>query len=279
MVRDKENAVVNHYNVTGLGALILDALKRSNINLDALTPRDLAPIDEFHLGGRAATEHVIGLLDPPVGASVLDVGSGLGGVARYLAAERKCRATGIDITPEYVHVAEILTDMTGLADKVRFHIGSALDLPWPAANFDAAVTIHVAMNIADRPRLYSEIARVIRPGGIFAIYDVMKGPKEGMLFPVPWSETAETSFLVTPMEMRTLLGQAGFEITHEEDRREVAVEHHRERLAKLSSAGGPPPLGAHLLQGPTVGRKSRNMLAMLEADQITPWVFIARRRG
>jgi ubiquinone/menaquinone biosynthesis C-methylase UbiE len=279
MVRDKENAVVNHYNVTGLGALILDALKRSNINLDALTPRDLAPIDEFHLGGRAATEHVIGLLDPPVGASVLDVGSGLGGVARYLAAERKCRATGIDITPEYVHVAEILTDMTGIADKVRFHIGSALDLPWAAANFDAAVTIHVAMNIADRPRLYSEVARVIRPGGIFAIYDVMKGPKKGMLFPVPWSETPETSFLVTPMEMRTLLGQAGFDITHEEDRREVAVEHHRERLAKLSSAGGPPALGAHLLQGPTTGLKSRNMLAMLEANQITPWVFIARRRG
>lgn len=279
MVRDRENAVVDHYSVSGLGALILDALKRSDIDLNPLAPVDLAPIDEFHLGGRAATKHVIGLMDLPVGASVLDIGSGLGGVARYLAAECECRATGIDITPEYVHVAEMLTDLTGLADKVTFYIGSALDLPWPTANFDAAVTIHVAMNIADRPRLYSEASRVIRPGGVFAVYDVMKGPKEGMIFPVPWSETAKTSFLVTPTEMRTLLEQAAFEIIHEEDRREVALKHHRERLAKLSLAGGPLPLGAHLLQGPTIGLKSRNMLAMLEAEQITPSVFIARRKA
>jgi MPBQ/MSBQ methyltransferase len=277
MVRDQENAVVNHYNVTGLGTLILDALKRSGTNLEALTPIDLAPVDEFHLGGRAATEHVIGMMELPAGASVLDVGSGLGGVARYLASECGCRVAGIDLTPEYVQVAQMLTERTGLADKVSFHIGSALDLPWPAANFDAAVTIHVAMNIADRPRLYAEVARVIRPGGVFAIYDVMKGPKEGMLFPVPWSETEETSFLVTPAEMRKLLKQAGFEITHEEDRREIALEHHRQRLAKLSAAGGPPALGAQLLQGRTTGLKSRNMLTMLGANQITPVVFIARR--
>ncbi len=172
----------------------------------------------------------------------------------------------------------MLTERTGLSDKVDLHIGSALNLPWAEATFDAAVTFHAAMNIADRPQLYAEVARVIRPGGMFAIYDVMKGTKEGMLFPLPWASTAATSFLVTPNTMRTLLEEAGFEIAHEEDRREVALEYHRNRVAKLSAADSPPPLGLHLLLGQTASLKSRNMVNMLEADQITLGAILARRR-
>ena len=279
MPGDDETAVTDHYRVNDLGKIILDALQASGVNLDTLSPVDLAPIDEFHIGGRAATQYVIGMMELPRGATVLDVGSGLGGVARYLAAECGCRATGIDLTAEYVRVGKMLTERTGLSDKVDLHIGSALDLPWAEATFDAAVTFHVAMNIADRPRLYAEVARVIRPGGMFAIYDVMKGTKEGMLFPLPWARTAATSFLVTPNAMRKLLEEAGFEIVHEEDRREIALEHHRNRLAKLSAADGPPPLGLHLLLGQTASLKSRNMVNMLEANQITLGAILARRRA
>lgn len=278
MALDMEMAVADHYEVGNLGEKILDALHRTGLDLEALSPVDLAPVDEFHIGGRAATAHVVGMMNLPVGAHVLDVGSGLGGLARYLATEAGCRATGIDLTPEFVAVAQMLTERTGLTDRVDFRVGSALDLPWPAASFDAAMTFHVAMNIADRPRLYGEVARVVRPGGAFAIYDVMKGPTEGMAFPVPWAETAETSFLATPTEMGKLLGEAGFEITHEEDRRNVAIEHHRTRLAQLASADGPPPLGIHLLTGETMALKSRNMMKMLEAQQITLGSIIARRR-
>lgn len=274
-----ETAVADHYTVNGLGTLILDALHASGINLSTLSPIDLAPVDEFHIGGRAATQHVIGMMHLPSSAHALDVGSGLGGVARYLAAECGCRATGIDLTAEYVRVGTMLTERTGLADKVDLHVGSALDLPWPEATFDAAVSFHVAMNIADRPRLYAEVARVIRPGGTFAIYDVMKGPNEGFLFPLPWAETAETSFLVTAGEMHKLLDNAGFEIVHEEDRREIALKHHRDRLAALSAASGPPLLGLHLLQGQTASLKSRNMVNMLEANQITLEAIIAHRRA
>lgn len=273
-----ETAVADHYTVDGLGMLILDALKASG-KLNTLSPIDLAPVDEFHMGGRIATQHLIGLMNLPRNANVLDVGCGLGGVARYLAAECGCRATGIDLTAEYVRVGTMLTERTGLADKVDLRVGSALYLPWPEATFDAAVTFHVAMNIADRPRLYAEIARVLRPGSPFAIYDVMQGPKEGLLFPLPWAETEETSFLVTAGEMRSLLDNAGFEIVHEEDRREIALKHHRDRLAAQSAAGGPPPLGLHLLQGPTASLKSRNMVNMLEANQITLGAIIARRRA
>jgi ubiquinone/menaquinone biosynthesis C-methylase UbiE len=279
MVGETESSVARHYGVTGLGQKILDAIGRSGLDPDNLNPVDLAPVDEFHMGGRAATAHVLGQMDLPAGARVLDVGSGLGGVTRYLAAECGCRATGIDLTPEFVQVAEMLTERTRLSDNADFRVGSALDLPWPAQSFDAAVTFHVAMNIEDRPRLYAEVGRVLRPGGQFAIYDVMKGPTDGMLFPVPWSESAETSFLVTPDAMTGLLDQAGFEIVYEEDRRDAAVEHHRKRLANLAAAGGPPPLGVHLLTGETTAEKSRNMLQMLEADQIALGVIIARRKG
>lgn len=276
MVREKEALVARHYGVHGLGDRILDAIRRSGLDVDALTPADLAPVDEFHMGGRAATAHMVGLMDLPAEARVLDIGSGLGGVVRFLAAEKGCRATGIDLTPEFVSVARMLTERTGLSDHADFHVGSALDLPFPDSSFDAATTFHVAMNISDRPRLYAEAARVVRPGGVFANFDVMKGPGEGMLFPVPWAETAETSFLTTPEEMEGLLRDSGFEVIHTEDRGELAIAHHRARLADASSAER-PALGLHLLQGETAGLKSRNMLRMLEERQILLVGMIARR--
>lgn len=278
MVGETEPAVARHYGVNDLGKRILDAVRQSGLDPDNLNPVDLAPVDEFHMGGRAATAHVLGQMDLPAGTRVLDVGSGIGGVTRYLAAECGCRATGIDLTPEFVQVAQMLTERTGLSGKTDFRVGSALDMPWPAQSFDAAVTFHVAMNIENRPRLYEEVARVLRPGGQFAIYDVLKGSADGMLFPVPWAESAETSFLVTPDEMAEFLGQTGFEILYEEDRRDAAIEHHRARLANLAAAGGPLPLGIHLLTGETTAQKSRNMLQMLETDQIALYVMIARRK-
>lgn len=277
MHREEEVRVAGHYGIERLGEKILDAARRSGLDVDALTPADLAPIDEFHMGGRAATAHIVGLMDLPGGARVLDIGCGLGGVARYLAAEKGCRAAGIDLTPEYVDVARMLTERTGLTDRVEFHLGSALDLPFAEASFDAATTFHVAMNIADRARLYAEAARVVRPGGCFANFDVMKGPAEGMVFPVPWAESGDTSFLVTPEEMERLLRDSGFDVVHTEDRSELAIAHHRARLAEASAAER-PALGLHLLQGETAGVKSRNMVKMLEAKQILLVGMIARRR-
>ena len=110
MLGNDENAVADHYTVSGLGKKVLDALHISGVNLDTLSPVDLAPIDEFHMGGRAATQYVIGMMELQSGSTILDVGCGLGGVARYLAAECGCRAVGIDLTAEYIHVGKMLTE-------------------------------------------------------------------------------------------------------------------------------------------------------------------------
>jgi MPBQ/MSBQ methyltransferase len=276
MAIEREALVADHYGIPDLGRKILEAARLSGLDVGALTPADLAPIDEFHMGGRAATAHIIDLMGLKTGQSVLDIGSGLGGVARFLASERGCEATGVDLTQEFVSVARMLSDLTGLSSATEFHVGSALNLPFANARFDAATTFHVAMNIADRSKLYSEAARVIRPGGCLAIFDVMKGPSPGMIFPVPWAETEEASHLTSPDDMKAFLAASGFEIVHREDRTNMAKQHHA-KLAEVSAAGQRPVLGLHLLQGDTAGQKSQNMIKMLEARQILLVGMIAKR--
>ena len=279
MDQSKESIVSKHYGISGLGEIILDAAQRSGLDVDVLTPADLAPVDEFHMGGRAATAHIVGLMELDADARVLDIGSGLGGVTRFLATEIGCNATGIDLTPEFVAAAQMLTERTRLSELADFHVGSALDLPFEDGAFDAATTFHVAMNIADRPRMYGEAARVIRPGGILACFDVMKGSTDGMVFPVPWSETEETSFLTTPEEMEALLVNAGFDVVHSEDRSELAIEQHRARISDAASTEQRPALGLHLLLGETARQKSQNVLKMLVGEQILLVGMIARRKG
>lgn len=278
MSSEREAIVAAHYGNSALMEAILTGIEAAGLDPAKLTPADLAPVDEFHMGGRAATRHFTGLLGLRPGARVLDIGSGLGGLARFMASEHGAQAVGVDLTPDFVAVAARLSEMTGLEGATAFHVGSALELPFGDESFDAAATFHVAMNIADREGMYAEAARVLRPGGRFVVYDVMKGHAPGMLFPTPWAETEAGSHLTTPEETEALLVGAGFEITHRENRAQLVIEHHRERLAQMQGGEGPPPLGLHLLQGGTAAEKSRNMIAMMEAEQITLVGLLAEKR-
>lgn len=273
MSDEVENAVARHYQVSDLTKRILDGLAATGVDIARLTPGDLAPVDEFHIGGRSATLHVIAKMGLSPADHVLDIGCGIGGAARTVATTIGARVTGIDLTEEFVEAAREFSARMGLGDRVAFHAGSALDMPFADGAFDAALTVHVAMNIKDRAGLYREVARVLKPGALFAIYDVMQGPNGGLQFPVPWAATPATSFLVTPDAMRTLLADAGFSIVEIEDRTESGIAFFRERLA----AGPPPAVGLHLLTGSDTRVKSGNMLAGLEAGAIAPVILIARR--
>lgn len=273
MTNDIEHAVRRHYGVTDLGLRLQRALTAAGVADRQITIDDLAPVDEFHIGGRVATEHILGKLDLAGTEYVLDVGCGIGGAARFIAARTGCRVEGIDLTPEFIEVARDLTERTGLAGQASFTVGSALAMPYPDATFDAAVTLHVAMNIADRAALYREVARVLKPHAPFAIYDVMRGPSpDGLCYPVPWADTPETSFLVTPEDMRALLADAGFAADEVEDRTAFGIQFFRERLA-----GGPSPLGLQLLMGETARDRLENTLAGLESGSIAPVLIRARR--
>ncbi len=277
-MNDIEAAVARHYGGAALLARILAGLEASGIDLDHLRPDDLAPVDEFHIGGRDATAHAVAKLDLDAGAQVLDVGCGIGGAARTIATQAGCRVTGVDLTPEFIEVARRLTELTGLDDKITFDCASALDMPFEDGAFDAAITLHVAMNIPERAALYGEIARVMKPGAALCIYDVMKAGAGELAYPVPWAEGPETSHLTTADEMRGLLDAAGFELREVEDRRDFARAFFQRALAAAAeSEGKPPPLGIHLILGASVPEMFRNMLSNIEAGYIAPIQMIATR--
>jgi MPBQ/MSBQ methyltransferase len=274
---DLEGSVAQHYGAADLTERILKALTAAGIDTERVAPEQLAPIDEFHIGGRAATIHAVAKMGLTADDHVLDVGCGIGGATRYIASAFGCRVTGIDLTPGYIAAAEDLARRTGLADRIAYRVGSALAMPFADGAFDAALTLHVAMNIKDRSGLYREVARVLKPGAVFCVYDVMKGANDGLRFPVPWAEAPATSYLATPAEMLALLGEAGFEVAEVEDRTPFAIDFFRQSLA--NSAAGAPPLGLHIVMGPRAREKSHNMLLNIESGAIAPTLMIARRRG
>lgn len=270
------DAIQAHYTRSDLGNAILAALQKSGKDLDRLTPEDLAPIDEFHIRGRAATLELARAARLDSTRRVLDVGSGIGGTSRCLAREFGCRVTGIDLTEEYCRTAAMLSARIGLAHLVDYRQGDATNLPFADASFDVVWTEHAAMNIPDKLRLYREMHRVLEPGGTLAIHDVLAGPSGEVLFPVPWARTPESSFLVTPDELRKLLDEAGFTVTDWSDTTEQARDWFvavAERIRKE----GLPPLGFHLLLGPDFQVMAQNQRRNLEEGRIVLAQVVARK--
>jgi SAM-dependent methyltransferase len=275
----REEDVVRHYAVGDLMDRIVAALRQAGVDPERPTAADLAPVDEFHIGGAAATEAFAARLPFRAGDRLLDVGSGLGGPARFLARRFDAHVTGIDLTAEYVEVARRLSALTGQADRTAFDVGSALAMPYGDRSFDGAVTIHVAMNIHDRERFYAEIGRVLRPGAGFGLYDVMRRHSAAPLdYPVPWAMTSETSRVTTPGETQALLAAAGFDILAFEDRTAHARDFFERVVAATRQSGGPPPIGLHLLTGATHGQKFANMLSALADGRLAPGMIVARKR-
>jgi ubiquinone/menaquinone biosynthesis C-methylase UbiE len=276
---DTERSVADHYTHGTLETAIIDALRAIGKDPDRLVHGDLAAIDEFHIGGRQATMDLAAQIALPARARVLDVGCGIGGAARFFAGECGWRIEGIDLTDEYVRVAQALSRRVGLGDKASFRQASATALPFADATFDGAYMIHVGMNIPDKGRVFAEVRRVLKPGGVFAIYDVMRESDGEFAYPVPWSSEPATNAVAASATYKELLAAAGFAIAQERSRRDSALEFFaqmRRRMAETVAKGGPPPPGLPILMGPTAPQKVANMVALLERGVISPTEIIAR---
>lgn len=246
-------AVERHYAQGGLAERLLAALAESGKDLDRLTPADLAPFDQFHTRGAAATAELAALAGIGPADAVLDVGCGIGGPARALAAGHGCRVTGIDLTPEFVAVAAMLAERLGLAGRTAFQVADACDLPFPAASFDLVWTQHAAMNIADRPRLYAEMRRVLRPGGRLALHDVLAGSGGAPRFPVPWARRPAESCLLDQAGTRRVLEAAGLRIL---EWRDVTAEANAWFAAHAAAIAA--PAGIATLMGPDFAAMAAN---------------------
>ena len=270
-----ESNVESYYTRGRLEDSILQALTRAGKDLANLTHGDLATLDEFHAGGREATQELAAQMELRPGLHLLDVGSGIGGPARYFAAEHGCRVTGVDLTEEFVVVSRSLTRRTKLDHAVEFLHGSALVLPFGTGNFDRAYTIHAGMNIADKLGLFREVRRVLKPEGLFAIFDLMRTAEGPIRYPVPWALTEETSFVTHVNDYRDTLTAAGFHVTRERHRGAFALEFTQRMMARVAQSG-PPALGLHLLMGEPTKVMLSNVHAMIQEGILEPVELFAR---
>lgn len=272
-----DKSVSDHYLHGSLLNTIEAALPALGKTIENVTIEDLAPVDEFHIGGRLATDNLIGQLNFPEQCHVLDVGCGLGGATRYVATKHKSKVTGIDLTPEYIETGKALCGWLGLEGYITLEQGSALSMPFQDDMFDGGYMLHVGMNIKDKESLFSEVYRVLKSGSSFGVYDVMRQMDGQLTYPVPWATESSTSKLSTPAQYKQALINAGFVVSNESNRRDFALEFFKQVRAKVEANGGPPPLGLHTLMQDSTAEKINNMIDNIVAGYISPVEIIAKK--
>lgn len=251
--------VIEHYGTASLTRRIRNALQKAGFGDGPVAWEELAPLDQFHVRGITATRELAAAMSLSPSATILDCGCGVGGASRFLAATYGSRVTGIDLTPAFVEAATMLSELAELADTTSFSVADALDMPYADSSFDHAWTQHVAMNIRDRDGLYGEIHRVIRPGGQFAIHDVVAGRGGALEFPVPWARDQATSHLLTPAAMRDALVKGGFAIISWIDTTEVTKTWIEKLLSQRASAESASPFGLGVITGPDLPEMIANL--------------------
>ncbi|MEO8392822.1 MAG: class I SAM-dependent methyltransferase [Chloroflexota bacterium] len=260
-----DQSINQQYSQTDLSGRILAALQNAGKDLNALTRDDLSGFDQFHIGGAAETRNLAQAAGLQAGMQVLDVGSGLGGPARTLAAEFGCHVTGIDLTDEYVRAAQMLTVRVGLTDLVTFRQGDATALPFPDDSFDVVWTQFTGMNIQNKAGLYDQFRRVLKNGGRLAIHEVMAGDGSALDYPVFWANDASIDFRQSSDHIRDLLTARGFRHMSWKELNPSSIEFFKRMLSQPPQ---PQALGFNVFIVGSVPEKATNLLHNLEAGRV-----------
>ncbi|HEV3184344.1 MAG TPA: methyltransferase domain-containing protein [Xanthobacteraceae bacterium] len=271
------SAVSAHYTSGNLLERLRAALAAEGIDPDHPTVDQLAPFDHFHGRGSEATAELANSVAVKASDHVLDVGSGIGGPARYFAKRFGCRVTGIDLTAEFCDVARALTRTLGLDGRVAFQQGSALAMPFADASFDGAYSMNVAMNIADKNGFCREISRVLKPGAWLALSEIGQGPGGAPAYPTPWARTAATSFLATSAQTREALENAGFTITAFRETTREALDFNARARATVQRGEKPPVRSIRLIHGELSNDMTANGARALADGRVVPIEIVCRK--
>jgi SAM-dependent methyltransferase len=277
-VVDVADLVRQHYGGVDLQAGILAGLTAAGVDVEHLTVDDLSGVDQLHAGFSDATRYLLGRLDLGRDTRLLDVGCGIGGPARLAAAEHGCQVTGVDLSPDFVTTARSLTARVGLADRVDFRVASGEDLGVDDASFDAAMMVHVGMNIPDKAAVFTDVRRALRDGGTFAVFEQMRSGDGELTYPLPWAEDSRSSFVASPGEYARALESAGFAVTATEDRtaQTSGPPGPPGPPGPSGPADGPPRLSPMAVFGPEFGRRIGNNIAATRAGLLAPVLILAR---
>ncbi|MBN8508509.1 MAG: class I SAM-dependent methyltransferase [Burkholderiales bacterium] len=270
--------IVAHYSHGQLQQRLEAALRADGVDPGRLSVEALAPYDQFHGRGLEATVEAAGLMPARAPDHLLDIGSGLGGPARWFAQHFGCRITGVDLTPEFCALARRLTTQLGLDAQLRFEVADALALPFADASFDGAYSMNVSMNIADKPALYREIRRVLKPGGWLLLSEIARGDGPEPAYPMPWAATAATSFLATPAQTRTALEAAGFDLRLLRSTRAQALAFGARAREAVARGEQPPHRAVMLVHGELAAAAMKNSARALADASIEPIELLAVRR-
>ncbi len=269
--------IVGHYTSGALWNRLCAALRDDGVDPERPTMEALAPYDQFHGRGLEATESIANNLTVAARDHVLDVGSGIGGPARYCANRFGCRVTGIDLTEEFCQVARRLNRLLRLGEQVTIEQGDALAMPFADATFDGAYSMNVAMNIEDKATLYREIHRVLRPGAWLVLSEIAQGPNAGLQYPTPWARTAASSFLATREQTKTTLERNGFTVTRLEDTSAASREFSARSRELVDRGEKPPHRAVALIHGELAKEAGANTTRGIEENQIVPIEVYCRR--
>ncbi|HWI84360.1 class I SAM-dependent methyltransferase [Ramlibacter sp.] len=272
-----DSELQDHYSRGDLLARLRTALAEDGADPDHPTPDSLAPYDHFHGRGLEATLETARLMPARAGQRILDIGSGLGGPARYVANRFRCHVTGIDLTPEYCELAQHLTRLQKLEDRTSFQQGDALAMPFEAQAFDGAYSMNVSMNIEHKAALYREMHRVLKPGGWLVLSEVSRGEGGDIDYPTAWADSARTSFLSTPEETRQGLLDAGFEVLRFRSTLEKTRAFGDRSRAMVKRGEKPPHRAVMLIHGEKARAVMANTIRGFADGRIVPIEVLCRK--